>query len=107
MESSKLVCNPIVIGCKLSKDDDSPKVDQRNYRSMIGGLLYLTAARLNIMHVVCIVATFQEDPKERHFVKRIFKYLNGTLDYGLWYPRDADFTLSSYTNVDWIGCVDD
>eukprot|EP00253_Pinus_taeda_P022673 PITA_22673 len=40
-------------------------------------------------------------------VKRIFKYLQGTQNYGLWYPRDTDFTLHAYTDADWAGCVDD
>jgi hypothetical protein len=42
----------MVTGCKLSKDDDSPDVDQSSYRSMIGILLYSTASGLDIMHVV-------------------------------------------------------
>jgi len=40
-------------------------------------------------------------------VKRIFKYLQGTQNYGLWYPRDTDLTLHAYTNADWVGSVDD
>jgi hypothetical protein len=79
------------------------------YRSMIGGLLYLTATRPGIMHVVCLVARFQEEPKKEHVtvVKRIFRYLKGTLDYGLWYPNDIKFTLNACTNADWARCVDD
>lgn len=49
MEDSKLVSTPIVTGCKLSKVDESPEVDQTLYRSMIGSLLYLTASRLDIV----------------------------------------------------------
>lgn len=110
MDGSKLLCTFMVTGCKLGKYDDSPKADKRKYRSMIGWILYLIATRSDIMHVVCLVARFQEDPKETHVVvvvKRIFRYLNGTPDYGLWYPRDTEFTLSAYTNVDWTRCVDD
>jgi len=40
-------------------------------------------------------------------VKRIFKYLQGTQNYGLWYPRDTDLTLHAYTDADWAGSVDD
>eukprot|EP00253_Pinus_taeda_P009529 PITA_09529 len=49
------------------------------------------------------------NPKETHLqaVKRIFKYLQGTQDYGLWYPRDTDLTLHAYTDADWAGSVDD
>jgi hypothetical protein len=102
MDGSKLVCTPMVTRCKLRKDDESPKANRSLYRSMIGGLLYLTATRPNNMHVVCLVATFHEEPKEAHVIamKRIFKYLKGNLDYGLWYPKDNDFTLNAYTNED-------
>lgn len=76
---------------------------------MIGELLYLTTTRPDIMHAVCLVARFQADPKEAYVtaVKRIFRYLKGTPDYELWYPKSDDFTLSTYTDVDWARCVDD
>eukprot|EP00253_Pinus_taeda_P033414 PITA_33414 len=61
------------------------------------------------MHAVGIVGRFQANPKETHLqvVKRIFKYLQGTQNYGLWYPRDTDLTLHAYTDADWAGSVDD
>jgi hypothetical protein len=55
MEDSTPVSTPMVTGCKLSKDDDSPNVDQSSYRSMIGSLLYITTSRPDIMHVVGMV----------------------------------------------------
>jgi hypothetical protein len=59
MEDSK----PMVTGCKLSKDDDSPDVDQSSYRSMIGILLYITTSCPDIMHVVGMVGRYQDAPK--------------------------------------------
>eukprot|EP00253_Pinus_taeda_P003335 PITA_03335 len=61
------------------------------------------------MHAVGIVGRFQANPKETHLqaVKRIFKYLQGTQNYGLWYPRNTDLTLHAYTDADWVGRVDD
>jgi hypothetical protein len=55
---------------------------------MIGSLLYATATRHDIMYVVCQVGRFQASPKTYHLlaVKRIFRYLKGTIEYGLWYP---------------------
>jgi hypothetical protein len=52
MEDFKPVGTPMVTGCKLSKDDDSPDVDQSSYRSMIGSLLYITTSFPDIMHAV-------------------------------------------------------
>ena len=77
----------MITGCNLSSHDDSPTVNQPEYRSMIGSLLYLTRTRPNIMHAIGIVGRFQANPKESHLqaVKRIFKYLQElkTLVYGI------------------------
>lgn len=39
--------------------------------------------------------------------KRIFRYLKGTIDYGLWYPYEGNFDLKAYTDADWAGNIDD
>eukprot|EP00253_Pinus_taeda_P024849 PITA_24849 len=98
-----------LLGCNLSSNDESTVVHQPTYRSMIGSLLYLTGARLDIVHAVGIVGRFQAKPKESHLqeVKRIFKYLQGTQNFGLWYPRDIDLTLHAYIDANWEGSVDD
>jgi transposase InsO family protein len=109
MEDSTPVSTPMVVGCKLSKDDISPDVDQRTYRSMIGSLLYITTSRPDIMQVVGMVGHYQSAPKQSHLavVKRIFKYLKGTMTYGLWYPRNHNFQLTAYSDVDWENCLDE
>lgn len=58
LDDAKLVGTPMVIGCKLTKDDDSPKENQTRYRSMIGGLLYLTQTRPDFTNDVCLVTRF-------------------------------------------------
>lgn len=63
MEDCNPMGTPMITRCKLSKNDDSPDVDQTTYRSMIGSLLYLIASRLEIMHDVCLVAIFQSSLK--------------------------------------------
>ena len=67
----------------------TPEVENKKYRSIIGGLQYLTHTKPNIENAVGIVARFQADPREYQFatVKRIFRYLKGTSDYGIWYDR--------------------
>eukprot|EP00253_Pinus_taeda_P031300 PITA_31300 len=109
MEYAKLVCTPMVTGCNLSTNDKSVGVHQPTYKSMIGSLIYLRGTRLDIMHAVGIIGRFQANPKETHLqaVKRIFKYLQGTKNYGLWYPRDTDLTLHAYTEADWAESMDD
>eukprot|EP00253_Pinus_taeda_P003902 PITA_03902 len=69
----------------------------------------LLGTRPDIMHVVGIVGRFQANPKESHLqaIKRIFKYLQGTQNFGLWYPRDTNLTLHAYIDEDWTGSIDD
>jgi hypothetical protein len=109
LEDSKPVGTPMVTGCKLSKDDESPDVDQSSYRSMIGSLLYITASRPDIMHVVGMVGRYQVAPKQSHLlaVKRIFRYLKETMNYGLWYPKNQNFQLSVYSDANWANCMDE
>ncbi|XP_059075017.1 uncharacterized mitochondrial protein AtMg00810-like [Cryptomeria japonica] len=109
MDQCTHVGTPMETGCKLVKVDDSPLVDQSKYRSMVGSLLYLTASRLDLMQAVCLVSHYQSAPRQSHLnvVTRIFKYIQGTLDFGLWYPKHGDFTLIGYTDADWGGCIDD
>jgi hypothetical protein len=109
MEDSSPVSTPMVVGCKMSKDDISPDVDQRSYLSMIGSLMYIKASRPDIMQAIGMVGHYQSAPKQSHFVaiKRIFKYLKGTMTYGLWYPRNQNFQLTAYLDADWENCVDE
>jgi hypothetical protein len=109
MEDCKPIITPMQTSCKLSKDDDSKSTYQRQYRSMIGILLYVIASRPDVMQAVGQVAQFQTTPKESHLltVKRIFRYLKGTKEFGLWYPKGKDLSLIAYTDADWTGCIDD
>lgn len=99
----------MVICCKFSNDDESLEVDHTMYRSMIGILLYVTSKRPYVMQVVGLVSRFQSAPKETHVtvVKKLIKYLKGTMKYGLWYPKRQDFTLDEFTDADWEGSVDE
>ena len=87
-EDCKHVCTPMTLGCKLSNEDDSKTIDPKHYRLMIGSFLYVTASKPDVKQVVGIVARFQAGPKESHVhaLKRIFRYLKGTIDHGVWYP---------------------
>jgi hypothetical protein len=109
MEDCKPVTTPMQTSCKLNKDYDSKSTDQRKCRSMIGNLLYVTSSVPDVMQEVGHVARFQAAPKESHVltVKRIFRYLKGTKDFGLCYPKGKDISLIAYTDVDWAGCIDD
>jgi hypothetical protein len=76
---------------------------------MIGSLLYVIVSKLYVMQEFRQVARFQTAPKESHVlaVKRIFRYLKGTEEFGLWYPKGKDISLVPYTDANWAGCIDD
>ena len=72
---------------------------------MIGSLLYLTASRPDIVFVVGLCARFQTTSKESHLtaVKRIFRYLVGTTNHGLWYRKDKNFNLTTHCDAYYAG----
>jgi hypothetical protein len=109
MEDSSPVSTHMVVGWKLSKDDISPDVDQRTYRSMIGSLMYITTSHPDIMQAVGMVGRYQSAPKQSHLavVKMILKCLKGIMTYGLWYPRNQNFQLTTYSEADWENGLDE
>ena len=90
---------------KLDKDEKGKDVNQKLYRGMIGSLLYLTVSRPDIMFCVCLCARFQACLKESHLIalKRIFRYLFGTQNLGLWYPNKSSLELLGFSNADYAG----
>jgi hypothetical protein len=76
---------------------------------MIGSLFYITTSRPDIMQDIGMVGHYQSARKQIHLgdVKRIFKYLKGTMTYGLWYLRNRNFQLTAYSDVDWENCLDE
>nr|GEY03748.1 hypothetical protein [Tanacetum cinerariifolium] len=100
------VPTPMVEQAKLKLDLVGKPVDHTDYRSMIGSLMYVTSSRPDIMFATCMYARYQANPNENHVsaVKRIFRYLKGTINLGLWYPKDSGFDLTAYSDADHAGC---
>ena len=88
--------------CKLDNNEGGKRIDQKLYREMIESLIYLTTRRLDILFSICICARFQSNPRENYYLatKRIFKYLEGTQELGLWYSKSSSFELIAYSNSD-------
>ena len=104
-EEAKTMKTPMSSSIKLDKDNKGKSIDSTMYRGMIGSFLYLTASRPDIMYSVCLCARFQYSPKESHLsaIKRILRYLKGTMDIGLWYPKSDNFELIGFSDVDFCG----
>ncbi|GKD26605.1 hypothetical protein Tco_1232819 [Tanacetum coccineum] len=75
---------------------------------MVGSLMYLTASRPDLVFAVCMCARYQAKPTKKHFeaIKRVFRYLKGTINMGLWYPKDNAMSLTAYADADHAGCQD-
>ncbi|KAJ9547086.1 LOW QUALITY PROTEIN: hypothetical protein OSB04_019629 [Centaurea solstitialis] len=103
---SNSAATPMPRNFQLNADTSGKPVDQKTYRAIIGSLLYLTASRPDIVFSTGVCARFQCDPRDSHLsaVKRILRYLKGTPDFGLWYPKDSGFELIAYTDSDHAGC---
>ncbi|GJW12340.1 reverse transcriptase domain-containing protein [Tanacetum coccineum] len=108
MKSSDPVDTPMMEKSKLDEDSQGKAVDPTHYRGMVGTLMYLTASRPDLTFVVCMCARYQAKPTEKHLhaVKIIFKYLRGTVNRGLWYPKDSFIALIAYADADHAGCQD-
>ncbi|GKE02990.1 hypothetical protein Tco_1390973 [Tanacetum coccineum] len=75
---------------------------------MIGTLLYFTTSRPDLQFSICMCARYQARPTKKHLhaVKRIFRYLRGTVNRGLWYPKDSSIALTAFADADHAGCQD-
>ena len=107
MDGVKSSKTPMSSTTKLNKDENGKPVDEKCFRGTIGSLLYLMASSPNIMFSTCLCAHFQSSPRVSHLnaIKRIFKYLSGSLHLELWYPRNSSFDLISYSDVDFVGSL--
>jgi hypothetical protein len=106
MGELKPVSTPMSMAMVLDLDENSEVVDQREYRSMIGSLLYLTVTCLDIPFTVCLCARFQASPcsSHRQVVQQIFRYLKYTLKFEIWYSASSSLDLVGFSDVDFASC---
>ncbi|GJX06616.1 retrovirus-related pol polyprotein from transposon TNT 1-94 [Tanacetum coccineum] len=108
MDSCDPVDTPMVDRLNLDEDPLGIPVDQTRFYSMVGSLMYLTASRPDLVFVICMCARYQASPTKKHLeaLKQVFQYLRGTINWGLWYPKETIMALTAYANADHAGCQD-
>nr|GEX69563.1 hypothetical protein [Tanacetum cinerariifolium] len=108
MHSCDPVDTPIMDRLKVDEDPLGIPVDQTRFHSMIGSLMYLTASRPDLVFAVCMCARYQASPTKKHLeaLKRVFRYLRGTINWSLWYPKDTAMALTAYAYANHAGCQD-
>nr|GEV14436.1 hypothetical protein [Tanacetum cinerariifolium] len=102
MDSYDSVDTPMVDRLKLDEDPSGIPFDQTRFHSMVGSLMYLTASRPDLVFAVCMCARYQAKPTKKHLesLKWVFRYLNRTINWGLWYPKDTAMALTAYADAD-------
>lgn len=95
MEDCNKVCSPIVQGCNLVKGERDKVVDASIYKLMVGSLMYLMATRPDMGFSVCLVIRYMERSTEMHIatIKRIMRYLQGTLEFDILYQHESTNNL--------------
>jgi hypothetical protein len=106
-------CNPALTlmeeRLKLSRDSTTEEVDATQYRRLVESLRYLAHTRPDLAFFVGYVSRFMQRPTTEHqqAVKRIIRYVAGTLDHDLYYPRcPGEAHLVGYSDSDHAGDID-
>nr|XP_019702639.1 uncharacterized protein LOC109505099 [Elaeis guineensis] len=109
MEECKPTTTPMNQKEKFSKEDGAEKMDEGLYRSLIDCLMYLTATRSDIMHVVSLLSRYMHCASEIHLqaAKCVVRYIKGTINYGIKFRNVQNFKFYGFSDNDWAGCVDD
>ncbi|XP_070672119.1 uncharacterized mitochondrial protein AtMg00810-like [Malus domestica] len=98
LKGCKLVSTPLIVNEKLKKDDGSESVDASLYKSIVGSLLYLTVTRRDLMFSASLLFRFMQNPSKIHMgtAKRVLRYVQGTLDYGIKYEMGKSTILIGF-----------
>jgi Reverse transcriptase (RNA-dependent DNA polymerase) len=109
MAGAKPCKTPMQPGLKLSKSDGTVLSDPHLYRAIVGTLQYATITRPDLAFSVNKVSQFVANPTDVHWqtVKRILRYVKGTIHHGLHLRSSSHLCLNGYSDADWAGCPDD
>jgi hypothetical protein len=111
MKHCKPISTPLSTSEKLSAHvgDALGPNDATNYSYIVGGLQYLTLTRPDLAFSVNKVYQYLHSPTTLHLaaVKRILKYVKGTIGMGLQITKSPSMLVSRFSDADWAGCLDD
>ena len=105
MESIKETTTPLSSTTHLILNDGSPPVDVSRYRSLIGGMQYLSLTRHDVSYAMNKLARYMHSLRQTHWTaaKWLLRYLKHTVTYGLYLHRHRQLTLPAYSDSDWAG----
>lgn len=109
MEQCKSVSTPMNTNDKLQAEDGGDAADEYTFRSLVGGLIYLTHSRPDIAFDVGVISRYMHKPSVYHMgaTKLILRYFAGTINLGLWYAKTDSVKCIGFTDNDWASSVED
>ena len=114
MKNSKPISTPMDPNVKYDQsmcpqtEGERMEMARIPYREAIGSLLYVAQiSRPDIYYAVHVLSQYNSNPGKEHWkgIKRIFRYLNGTIDLKLVYCQDPSGNVIGYSDADWAGCI--
>lgn len=109
MDHAKSLPTPMTSNLKLSKELGETITNEKQYRSIVGALQYITITRPDLSYSVNKICQFMDRPHSNHWkaVKRILHYLKGTMDHGLHFNDAKRLNIQAYCDADWASDPDD
>ena len=109
MSHAKDVTSPMSPNQVPFLHDGTSLTNATTYRSIVGGLQYLSLTRPDVAFAVNKLSQFMHCPMTGHWsaVKRLLRYLHGTLNHGLYFRKSSPLSLHAFSDADWAGNIDD
>uniref|UniRef100_A0A803MJF0 Retrovirus-related Pol polyprotein from transposon TNT 1-94-like beta-barrel domain-containing protein n=1 Tax=Chenopodium quinoa TaxID=63459 RepID=A0A803MJF0_CHEQI len=107
MEDCKIAKFLFPKGMRLSTETGEILAHPEIYRRIVGKLLYLNITRPDISYSVQQLSQFMHCPRKPHLqvALHVIRYLKGTMDWGLYYPRNSELKIEGYSDADWGSCA--
>ncbi|WKA00225.1 hypothetical protein VitviT2T_018605 [Vitis vinifera] len=109
MSGCQPVNTPIEEGMKLCVEPNQVSTDKGRYQRLVGRLMYLAHTRPDLAYALSVVSQYMHNPGEQHMnaVMRILRYLKNAPGKGILFTKNVDHqSIKVYTDVDWVGAVD-
>ena len=109
MTTAKETITPMASNNRLKLNDGTGPAETTTYRQLVGSFQYLSLTRPDVANAINKLPQYMHSPTQQHWMalKRILRYLKGTLHYDLSLSKHSTFTLIALSDANWAGNLDD